>query len=437
MMTTRWQRLFAGIVAGGASLTLVACSGGDPAGSGGDTTAPSTLDVWWYEADDSAMGIAWKAALDQFEAAHPDVTVNFELKSWDQLQQAGQMVLNSDSAPDLLEYPKGNATAGAVAQAGLAADLTDYASQYGWDESVAASALTVGRYDANGVMGSGPLYGIPSYGENVGLFYNADMLTERGIEVPKTMEELEAAMQTFVDDGVTPLALGAADYPIVHLIYELALHDADRQWVDSYQFFQGPVDFHDANWTYAAQTTADWVANGYISADATGIDAENAGNGFKDGTYPFFVSGSWWYGDFASSIDFDWSAELFPGNAMNTGSGGNIWMIPANSDAKDLAAELIDLTLSPDNQALLGNSGGVPVAADPSAVTDPTGNLAVSLFNEIADKDGLSFYSDWPVPGYYDVWLQNAQGLVSGSLTPDQFLDAIGTFYEQNRPADS
>jgi len=68
-------------------------------------------------------------------------------------------------------------------------------------------------------------------------------------------------------------------------------------------------------------------------------------------------------------------------------------------------------------------------------VTDPVGQTKVALFNEIAAKDGLAYYPDWPIAGFYDVWLQNSQGLVAGSLTPDQFLDSIAAFYEANAPA--
>ena len=71
--------------------------------------------IWWYEAPDSAMGIAWKAALDEFQKNHPDVTVQFELKTFDQIVKSGNMILNSDQAPDLVEYNKGNGVAGLAA----------------------------------------------------------------------------------------------------------------------------------------------------------------------------------------------------------------------------------------------------------------------------------------------------------------------------------
>jgi raffinose/stachyose/melibiose transport system substrate-binding protein len=63
-----------------------------------------TFKIWWYEPADSAMGIAWKAALEEFQTKHPDVEVQFELKTFDQIVKSGNMILNSNEAPDLMEY---------------------------------------------------------------------------------------------------------------------------------------------------------------------------------------------------------------------------------------------------------------------------------------------------------------------------------------------
>src|ERR1700759_4603559 len=74
-----------------------------------------TFNIWWFEDPTSSEGIAWGKALEEFKSKHPDVTVNFQQKTFAQLQASGSMILNSDQAPDVLEYNKGNATAGLVA----------------------------------------------------------------------------------------------------------------------------------------------------------------------------------------------------------------------------------------------------------------------------------------------------------------------------------
>ena len=90
------------------------------------------LKLWHYEKADSAMGISWDDALKDFQAKYPDVKVEFELKTFDQIQQTGQMILNSDEVPDVMEINKGNATAGLYAKQGLLTDLTDVATKRGW-----------------------------------------------------------------------------------------------------------------------------------------------------------------------------------------------------------------------------------------------------------------------------------------------------------------
>jgi raffinose/stachyose/melibiose transport system substrate-binding protein len=432
MFHKRLGKAIAVLATTGVALGLAACSGGGDRQAGqGDS---QTLTVWWYEAPESAMGTSWQQALEAFEAEHPDVTVKFEQKTWDQIQKSGQMILNSGNVPDVMEYAKGRATAGAVASTGLLTDLTDVATERGWLDKLPSSVQTVGRYDENGLMGDGPLYGVPTYGEYVSVFFNKDMLAERGLQPPASIGEFESVMQAFVDDGITPLALGSGDYPIVHLVYELALNKADEDWVRALQFFDGDMDFHDEAWTFAAQTVADWVDKGYIAPDSTGIDAANAAQGFQAGTYPFMVSGSWFGGEFKKNItDFEWGTFPFPGNNLTAGSGGNIFVVPENARNKELAYEFIDLALGQEAQDTMGNHGGVPVAANPEAVTDPVGQMTAADFAAILEQDGLAYYPDWPIPGYYDVLLAESQNLVTGVSTPEKFLDAIGAAYEAGK----
>src|SRR5258708_36347638 len=132
------------------------------------------LKLWHYEKPDSAMGASWDDALKDFQAKYPDVKVDFELKTFDQIQQTGQMILNSDDVPDVMEINKGNATAGLYAKQGLLTDLTDTAKTRGWDKIMNGSLQTTARYSDKGVMGSGPLYGVTTYGEFVMVYYNKD-----------------------------------------------------------------------------------------------------------------------------------------------------------------------------------------------------------------------------------------------------------------------
>ena len=422
------RRLIAGLVV--LPLALAACSGGgdepegEAAAEGGDT-----LKLWHYEGEDSAMGVAWDEAIRIFEE-ETGATVEFERKAFEQIQQSAGMVLSSDEGPDIMEYNKGNATAGLLSSQGLLTDLTDVATERGWDEMLPESIQTTARYDERGVMGDGQWFGVPNYGEFVTVYYNKALFEENGVEVPTSLEEMEAAMDTFVAAGITPLGMAGAEYPAGQLFYELALSQADRDFVDAYQMYTGDVDFQADPLKYGAETFDAWVKAGYVAEDSASLKAEDMGVAFINGTVPMMVSGSWWYGRVVAEAQFDWSIFNVPGNTLNAGSSGNLWVVPENSANKELAYEFIDITMRPEIQALLGNNGGLPLAADPADVTDAKSQELITAFNEVLENDGLAFYPDWPVPGYYDVLVSAFQSLINQSKSPEEVLTEIGTAYE-------
>lgn len=387
----------------------------------------TTFRIWYYEPADSAMGIAWAAAQEQFQAAHPDVTIDFELKTFDQIQQTAQMVLNSSDAPDVMEINKGNATAGLYSVQGLLTDMSDVATAKGWDTILSPSIQTTSRYDANGIMGSGPLYGVTNYGEFVMVYYNKDMFDARGLSVPTSYEELQAIADQFVSEGITPFALGDVDkWPLTHNYYELALYGADRSFVNAFELFQGDLDFHNSPLASGADLLAEQVAKGYYSDSALGMTYDDANAGFVQGTYPMDLTGSWMFGGFTTNItDFNWGIFLMPGKTLNTGSGGNLWVVPSGAVNKDLAYEFIDLTLQPDIQTILANAGGIPVNADLSQITDPKTLELNTAFSTLVANDALAFYPDWPAPGYMDALGSGLQDLFSGAADTSTFLDNI------------
>ncbi|NNN36104.1 extracellular solute-binding protein [Streptomyces sp. S3(2020)] len=412
------------------ALLLASCGDSDS----GSSEDGKTLKLWHYEAPNSAMGQAWDEAVKEFKAKHPGVKVEFEAKGFEQIQKTAPMVLNSSDAPDVMEYNKGNATAGLLSKQGLLTDLTQEATTRGWDKKLSASVRTTSVYDTNGVMGSGKWYGVPNYAEYTMVFYNKDLFAKYGIAEPKTFDELTAAMDTFVRNKVTPLANAGAEYIAQQYLYQLALSKADRAWVDSYELYKGRTDFHDTAWTYAAGTFADWVKKGYIAKTSSGAKAEDAGVSFLQGKSPILFSGSWWYGRFVDEAKFDWGTFLWPDSNLTLGSGGNLWVVPKGAKNKKLAYDFIDITMSKKIQNLLGNKGGVPVAADAGAITDARSKTLIDNFNVLSQRDGLAFYPDWPVPGYYDVLVSETQKLITDSAKPDGYLDALQEAYDKGAP---
>ena len=133
----------------------------------------------------------------------------------------------------------------------------------------------------------------------------------------------------------------------------------------------------------------------------------------------------------AEATGFDWTLQAFPESDLSLGSSGNLWVVPENAANKELAYEFIDITMRPEIQAIIGNNGGVPVAADPADITDEKSAELIATFNGILDNDGLSFYPDWPAPGFYDVIVQELQGLVTGAQDVETTNANLGEQYEE------
>lgn len=424
-------KVLAALAVGMLAASAAACGGGSGSGS-----SSKVLNLWHYETPDSAMGIAWNQAIKEFEQTHPGVKVKFSQQGFEQIQKTAPMVLNSNKAPDILEYNKGNATAGLLAKQGLITDMTSEVTKRGWDKLIPASVAETAKYDAKGVMGGDKWYGVPNYAEYLMVYYNKSMFDKYGIKVPTTYAELTAAMDAFVKKGVTPLADAGKEYPAQQYLYQLALSKADPAWVSNYERYTGKVNFHDPAWTYAANTFSDWVKKGYIAKTSAGQVAEDAGTGFIAGKYPMFFSGSWWYGRFEKEIKaFTWDSFLWPDTKLTVGSSGNLWVVPKGSKNKKLAYDFINITMQKDIQNLLANNGAVPVAADVSGVTDPMNKKLIGDYQTLASNNALGFYPDWPVPGFYDVLVAGTQKLINESASPQSVLSGFQSAYDQGVPS--
>jgi len=392
-----------------------------------------TINIWWYDKDNTPTGQTWAAALKEFKKAHPELDVKFQLKTFEVMNNTGAQILNSNAAPDVTEYNKGNGTAGLAAKAGLLTDLAPWNAKYKWN--LPSSVSLYGQYDSKGLMGTGKLYGIPSYGEYVSVFYNKDIFAKNKVKIPTTMAELEAAMATFKAAGVIPMEMGGAGYQTVHNVYALAVSKANQSWISSFQLFKGkPIDATtDANIKWAAQTLVKWKQADYFEPNVSGVSPDDAVAEFQAGKAAMVIGGTWLDGSMQTKIStFTYGKFLLPGT-LTVGSAGNLFVIPTKSKNKDLAAEFINMILSKKYQNYLGNAGGLPLSADPEAIANPAAVLTATPFGVAVKKNALAMYPDWPVPGYYDILLSNGTSLLS-SGDVDAYMQATGKFYNDGRP---
>ena len=176
-----------GIVAlAAAGLTLTACSSGSDTATDAAPSAPAadasgTLKVWLM--DGSQPQTVIDAVNAQFKEAYPNVNVEVELQQWGGIQDKLTTSLGTDSTPDVVEI--GNSLTAKYSDAGLLADLTASAGDFKVD------GMLPGLQPSGELDGS--RYGIPYYGGVRIVVYSKSQFKDAGVEVPTSLEELNAA----------------------------------------------------------------------------------------------------------------------------------------------------------------------------------------------------------------------------------------------------
>lgn len=424
----KFWRAVVGIVSIG--LAATALSGCSSAGNGDS----KTFTIWQYEATSSAQYKGWQEAVTIFKKKHPDVNVKFVTTSFANIQKNGKLLLSGNKAPDVLEVNKGGADAGQLASQGLLENLNDEVKKYGWDKDIKGSVASLAKYDADGNAGSGNWYGIPNIGEFIVWFYNKDMFAKAGItEPPTTRAELEADMQKFTEQGTTPVASSANGFGALWTWYSLVSAGATRDQIDNYMFLKGSPDVDKAPWSTGAEEFQDWIDKGYLGTRLASVTGDQMDQAWLSQKNPLLLEDSNAFTNIKASAKFDWGTFALPDANLNVGSSGHLWAVPTKSSNKELAYDWINTTLSPEVQNVMGKNAGLPLAGDPSVISDPQVKALSEQFQTLVDGDKLSYFPDYPLPGLLDFQQSGMQALTNKSTTADAFSMSFQQYYTKGK----
>jgi raffinose/stachyose/melibiose transport system substrate-binding protein len=395
-----------------------------------------TLTVWdvWTRDEESKVIEALDA---EFEAAHPGVTVDRLAKSFDDLKATAKLAMSSPDGPDIIQINQGWSDMGAMAEAGVLANLTPYAEEYGWSERISGGIAARNSFTADGkTFGEGNLYGVPPVAELVGVYYRKDIFDELGLSVPSTFAEFEAALQTTKEAGYVPLTFGNLDgWPAGQVYGEiLSTMIEDRSYLDDLIYAWG----RGASWDTpenieAANKLLEWVDNGYFTSGFEGIGYEDSTALFDNGEGAMMLTGSWMSSTYAAGPYGDQIGFfLVPpaeegGYKMSTGGTSLAYAIRADSPNVDLAAEYIDWLMSDHAAQLWVESATVPVApVDPGILGEGTlfADL-VTTWNQMNQNDAVGHYLDWATPTFYDTLTAALQELMAKQITPEEYVQKL------------
>ncbi|WP_060923388.1 extracellular solute-binding protein [Microbacterium paraoxydans] len=170
------RRYGAAAVAAVATLSLASCGfGGSGGDSGGDDA--STLDLLVPSYSDATKGL-WEDVIDGFTKDNPDIKVNLEVQSWDNLEKVISTKVQAGEAPDIYN---GGPFAGFVEDELL----------YPVEEVVSDDVYSdfQDSFLANAEV-DGTAYALPMIASARALFVNNELLSRAGVEAPTDWDSL-------------------------------------------------------------------------------------------------------------------------------------------------------------------------------------------------------------------------------------------------------
>jgi raffinose/stachyose/melibiose transport system substrate-binding protein len=377
-----------------------------------------TLQVWdiWGRDEESKV---IETLHGEFEEAHPGVTIERTVKSFEDMKATAKLGLSNPDGPDVAQINQGESDMGALVKAGLLKDLTPYAEQYGWYDKFSQGLVARNSFTPDAEQfGEGNFYGIAPTAEFVGVYYRKDMIKEA---------------------GHVPVAFGNLDgWPMFHIHGEFQnVLIPDRYYLDNIMYAWEPGTWNTPENVEAAAKVQEWVEKEYLTPGFEGISYDDSTALFDSGEGAMMITGSWMSSTFAAgphgeNIGF----FLFPPaadgqNKLAIGGTSTSYTIREDSPSADLAAEYVDWMMSDRAAGLWVESATVPVVpVDPGALEE--GTLFTDLVKAWAQmnaNDAVGHYTDWATPTFFDTYSAAGQELMGLQITPEEFVEKLQADY--------
>ncbi|MET9810242.1 MULTISPECIES: ABC transporter substrate-binding protein [Streptomyces] len=404
---------------------LAGCGSGDGGSDGGTLTA--------YVYGDDAVKVQ-QAAVDSFNKTS-DVKIKLIPVPGTDYVNKLRSAMGSPNAPDIF-YNWGAGSIKPYVDAGQVADLTSAVNDDATlKDGFIPSIMTAGGLD-------GKIYGVPMRGmQPVMLFYNKSLFAQHKLEPPTTWEDLQKAITTFKDAGITPFALGGAEkWPelmwMEYLLDRIGGPEVFRKIQD------GDTDgWGDPAVLRTAQTVKELIDDGAFGKNFNSVDYASgaAPTLLSKGKAAMHLMGSWEYStqlgkapEFAEK-DLGWTT--FPtvaggvGDAANiVGNPTNYWSVNSRTKHKDVAIEFLKAMASETYAQDLVDNGDVPTTSNAASMLSgsPNPQFATDQYQMVEKAPSFTLSWDQALESKYATpLLTEISKLFAGKTSPEQFVEAM------------
>ncbi|MDP3447801.1 MAG: extracellular solute-binding protein [Eubacteriales bacterium] len=359
-----------------------------------------------------------KQVIAAFMSKNPNITVDYEIKTPDQYYNLLATTIQAGEAPDLF-WTNGTATSnyGGYANQGVLMDITDKVDLSFYPAAALKLVDIDGRY-----------YSTPgATADTRAVYYNKDIFTELGLSVPKTFDEFEHSLQTILDAGYVPLALGGSFFWSTLFTFEPILAAMAPDWLEAAA--KNEVSVNDPRVADVFKKMIEWGEKGYFGPGYLGVDEGGQLLAFSKGEAAMTITGSWNVSTFASNNpDLKYGAFQLPRSdglrpMIVTYACG--FAVSANTEYPEAAIAFAQFASSIEGQSIWVKAlNGIPGL--PGIVSDDP-VIAEMTQNDVQVESFYSILGDFAAEGANprQILEEDATKVLSGSLTPEEFLQSI------------
>ena len=382
----------------------------------------TVLTMWCIATESDANRPAYEAAIAEFEAAHPDIKIEWEAFENNSYKTKIKAAMSDpDTLPDIFFTWSG----------AFLGDFVDAGTVYCVDDAYVPFAADLPEVMLQNSTYDGHHYAIPLTYNIVTLFANMDLLAEAGWDhVPETYEDLTACCDALVAKDIIPFGCAGKETwcvteylePIIEktIGYE-ALND----------IFAGRGSWNDPAIATAVDNFQEMINKGYFDPAGIALGNDEVKANFIAGKTAFYQNGAWNCGEVNDGVA-NAQVALFPVMDAEKATYGQViggpsdsLAVSASSKNAELAAQAaFELGKEICHYGYLAGSG-LP-AWTPDYDTSAVKPLVAAVAEIVANSDGMVLFGDTALSADpANTYLDYVSMVYGGELTGEEFVEGL------------
>lgn len=247
---------------------------------------PVTLQFWIWHLSEATV----QRVIDSFEAANPGINVEFSLFQNVAYQDRLPLALASGDTLDIVGVMTSTMVNTVRADLEPLAPLYDQYASAPLDSSLVPAALEQARVLAD----DGEIYIAPmGFLGSVAAYYNVDLLDELGLDVPRTLDDLRALVQTVEAQrpDLLPISFTGANWFLDEIVLTVT-EQIEPGFFNSVRYDAGG-SWDSPTFEAAFQAVVSAFEEGIFSQDVLDLDYGRSIEVFQSGDAVMFLQGTW------------------------------------------------------------------------------------------------------------------------------------------------